>query len=216
MAAYDDLSPAFGVTSEITSPANPRVKTLVALRKRRDRDAQGVTLVEGFAELSLALDAGVEVRSLYWCPHLVADPAAAHALAARLVATRTEVVRLGATAFARASYRESPDGWLAVVPTPERRLDDATADRPALRAGHRVGREAREPRRHAAHGGRGRRRRGHRRLSVTDWGNPNVIRASKGTVFAVPVASATTEATIAWLRDKGLTIVVATPEQTLS
>ena len=26
--------------------------------------------------------------------------------------------------------------------------------------------------------------------AVTDWGNPNVVRASKGTVFAVPIASA--------------------------
>ena len=32
---------------------------------------------------------------------------------------------------------------------------------------------------------------------VTDWGNPNVVRASKGTVFAVPVATATTAETLA-------------------
>ena len=43
---------------EITSPANTRVKHLVALRHRRARDRAGVTLVEGFEELGLALAAG--------------------------------------------------------------------------------------------------------------------------------------------------------------
>ena len=49
---------------------------------------------------------------------------------------------------------------------------------------------------------------------VTDWGNPNVVRASKGTVFALPVASATTAETLAWL-DHGVRLVVTTPETDL-
>ena len=36
--------------------------------------------------------------------------------------------------------------------------------------------------------------------AATDWGNPNVVRASKGTVFTVPVAAATLEATVSWCR----------------
>ena len=43
----------------ITSPANPRLKSLVALRRRRAREEDGTTLIEGYDELSLALDAGV-------------------------------------------------------------------------------------------------------------------------------------------------------------
>ena len=58
---------------EITSPANPRVKHLVALRHRRARDRAGVTLVEGFEELGLALAAGAHPVSLYVCPALVAE-----------------------------------------------------------------------------------------------------------------------------------------------
>ena len=44
----DDPSPLTGPT--ITSAANPRVKALLALRKRRTRDSGGVTLLEGLEE----------------------------------------------------------------------------------------------------------------------------------------------------------------------
>ena len=46
----------------------------------------------------------------------------------------------------------------------------------------------------------------------TDVHNPNVVRASLGTLFTVPVAEATTPATILWLRTRGIRIVAATPE----
>jgi TrmH family RNA methyltransferase len=46
---------------------------------------------------------------------------------------------------------------------------------------------------------------------ITDWGNPNLVRASKGTVFAVPVASADTSQVLGWLRERGIAVVAATP-----
>ena len=57
---------------EITSPANPRIKQLVALRRRRRREQSDGTLVEGQAEIRLALAAGVRPRELYYCPELAA------------------------------------------------------------------------------------------------------------------------------------------------
>jgi TrmH family RNA methyltransferase len=50
---------------------------------------------------------------------------------------------------------------------------------------------------------------------VTDWGNPNVVRASKGTVFAVPVASATTREVLQWLAANEIRLIVTTPETEL-
>ena len=46
----------------------------------------------------------------------------------------------------------------------------------------------------------------------TDWGNPNVVRASKGALFAVQVAAATTREARSWLHDRGIGVVVATPD----
>src|SRR4029453_14898720 len=39
---------------------------------------------------------------------------------------------------------------------------------------------------------------------VTDLGNPNVVRSSKGAVFSLPGAEASTAETLAWLGTPGL------------
>ena len=89
--------------TELTSPSNPRVKELVALRRRRSRDSHAVTLVEGHAELVLALDAGVRPRTLYWCPALVA--ADQLGTVDRVAALGAEVVRLSRPVFEKVAYR---------------------------------------------------------------------------------------------------------------
>jgi RNA methyltransferase, TrmH family len=194
---------------EITSPANPRIRHLVALRRRRVRDADGVTLVEGYAELGLALAAGVRPLALYHCPEL------AHGDPLRVldrVAETGEVIVVSRPVFARIAYRESPDGWLAVVPTVESGLDRLElGERPLLLVCEGVEKPgnlgailrtadaagvtaviATDP--------------------VTDWGNANLVRASKGAVFSVPVAAAPTARVLPWLAGRGLTVAAATPD----
>ncbi len=45
--------------------------------------------------------------------------------------------------------------------------------------------------------------------SPSDLYNPNVIRASTGTVFSMPIAEASTQETIAWLKERGVRILTA-------
>jgi RNA methyltransferase, TrmH family len=197
---------------EITSLANPRIKQLVALRRRRARDEAGVTLVEGRAEIELALAAGVRPRALYYCPAL--DSPDRPELAGRARELGADVVRVSRPVFEKVSYREGPDGWLAVVPAVEATLAHlvlgprplilacAGLEKPGnlgaiVRTADAAGVAAviaADP--------------------VADWGNPNVIRASKGTVFSVPVASATSDEVLAWVAAHGLQIVAATPDAT--
>ncbi|MGC5585248.1 TrmH family RNA methyltransferase [Ornithinimicrobium sp. W1665] len=196
----------------ITSPANPRVKALAGLRRRRTRDAERRTLVEGYEELDLALSAGVVPEALYVCPELMGDRARASDVLERAGRLGTELVELSRAAFEKAAYREGPDGFLAVVPTVDRRCADLdlpadplvlvcqSVEKPGnlgamLRTADAAGVDAvvaADP--------------------VTDWGNPNTVRASKGTVFAVPVASDNTATTLAWLRAHGIPLVAATPD----
>ena len=196
----------------ITSPANPRVKALAALRRRRTRDEQGRTLVEGHEELDLALRAGVVPETLYVCPELMGDRARTSDVVGRAARLGAELVQLSRPAFEKAAYREGPDGFLAVVPTVDRRCADLdlpddplvlvcqSVEKPGnlgamLRTADAAGVAAvvaADP--------------------VTDWGNPNTVRASKGTVFAVPVASDGTATTLAWLRAHGIPLVAATPD----
>ena len=83
---------------EITSPANPRIKQLVALRHRRARDRAGVTLVEGYEELDLALSAGVRPLTLYVCPDLAGD--ATQPMTGRVAGLGAEVIRVSRPVFA--------------------------------------------------------------------------------------------------------------------
>ena len=196
---------------ELTSVSNARVRTLVNLRRRRQRDQLGLMLVEGFEELSLALTAGAVPTSLYVCPELVRDAGNLTTIET-VAALGTEIVQVSTRVFERIAYRESPDGWLAVVPTVPTDLAALklgpspltlvceSVEKPGnlgamLRTADAVGADAVI----AA-------------TPITDWGNPNVVRASKGTVFAVPVAAADSADVLSWAKAGGLRVVAATPD----
>ncbi len=108
----------------LTSPANPRLKALVGLRRRRARDETGLTVVEGHEELSLALAAGVVPQTLYVCPELYSPAGYAGQqqighqgdLVAAARAAGAEIVTLSRAAFEKVAYREGPDGLLGVLP----------------------------------------------------------------------------------------------------
>ena len=199
----------------ITSPSNPRLKALAALRRRRTREETGRTLIEGFEELTLALGAGVLPEALYYCPELMLDPASQERVVDDVRRDGVETVQVSRTAFERAAYREGPDGFIAVVPSVVRSCRELTVgphaltvlcqgvEKPGnlgamLRTADAAGAEAvvaADP--------------------VTDWGNPNLVRASKGTVFSVPVASDSTADTLAWLDAHGIALVATTPDTDL-
>lgn len=194
---------------QITSPANQRIKQVIALRRRRVREAAGVILVEGRQELEFALAAGVRPLVLYWCPELVGPDAPA--LTGQASRRGAEVISVSSQVFGKIAYRESPDGWLALVPPVPTELE-------RLETGHRplllVCQGVEKP------GNLGAMLRtadaaGATALiaadPVTDWGNPNVVRASKGTLFCVPVASAASHIVLSWLRAREVPVIAATP-----
>ena len=55
-------------SEKITSLQNPRVKQLVKLRERRDRDEAGLFLIEGYREIRRALEKGVKPKEFYFSP----------------------------------------------------------------------------------------------------------------------------------------------------
>lgn len=207
----------------ITSAANPRLKSLAALRRRRVREETGTTLVEGHEELALALASGVRPQTLYACPELFSpaggigrqDIGHQEDLVEHARTLGAEVVRLSRPVFERVAYREGPDGLLAVVPAVGRALGTLTPPDDALLL---VAQRVEKP------GNLGAMLRTADAAGVTaalaadpvtDWGNPNVVRASKGTVFALPVVAATTVEVLAWLRHHDVMLVATTPETDL-
>lgn len=192
----------------ISSFQNIHIKQLGTWRKGRERLASGVMLVEGYAELALAIGAGVKLRTVYYCPELMGNPGQLELLKQVPDVARQELSRL---VFEKVAYRESPDGWLAVAEVSRRKLTDLVLrDQPLvlliegvekpgnigamLRTADAAGVDA---------------------VVVidapTDLGNPNIVRSSKGTLFTVPVVQAGRDETLNWLRDHHITLLAATP-----
>ena len=189
----------------ITSPSNPHVKRLVRLRSRRDRDTEGLILIEGARELRRAALAGVQLQSLYLCPALY-SPEARDA-APGLGGERTELSR---AAFEKVSGREHPDGLLALAALPEMRLPEPPADGVVvvlhgLEKPGNLGAILRTADAVGAAGvivlGRG-----------ADPFGPNVIRASQGSVFNLGLVAWEEQTALAWLQDHGFSLVACTPD----
>ncbi|WP_308252426.1 RNA methyltransferase [Pseudonocardia sp. KRD291] len=200
-------------SADLMSTANPRVKALVRLRSnRRARVDAGSTLVEGHDELRLALRAGVRPTELYWAPSLVRDEHRGLVDDVRDAGAR--VTSVSRDVFDRIAYREGPDGWLAVVPDPGSALGDIVlGPRPLVLVAEgiekpgNIGAMLRTAEACGVDAVVG-------ASTVTDFGNPNAVRASKGTVFAVPVASAPSVEVLDWLRAHGIRVAVTTPAGT--
>jgi len=199
-----------GLPEKISSLQNPRVKQLVRLRDRRPRDEAGLFLVEGFREIRRALEKHVALHELYYSPDWFLgenEPA----LLAQAEAAGAQLFELSKEAFAKVAYRERPDGLLAVAPQWKRRLTDlALREVPLLLVVEAIEKP----------GNLGTSLRGADAAGcdavivcdpVTDIFNPNVVRASTGVLFSVPLVVAESAAVHAWLREKSVRTVATTP-----
>jgi len=188
---------------DITSLQNPRVKHLVKLRDdKRQRKQDGLMLVEGYDEIQLALSAGYQPQTLFSAPEFASR---------QLEQVNAENITVNRAVFEKISYRENPDGWLAVFPIPSVSLNDLklsesplvivaeSIEKPGnLGAILRTADAARvdavlvcDPR-------------------VDVW-NPNVVRASRGAVFSVPTVECDNVSALEWLSSREIRILAATP-----
>ena len=193
-------------TPDITSTANPRVKAVAGLRDRRDRERTGRTIVDGAREVRRAIESGAVFDEAFVCVPLLQGPDARAALD-RLAQAGVRISTTNPTVFEKLAFGERAEGLVAVVRVPSLALDDLHlpadplvvvlegVEKPGnlgavLRSADGAGADA---------------------LIVadarTDPFNPNVIRASAGTVFAVALAVAPAAAVITWLREREIRIV---------
>jgi TrmH family RNA methyltransferase len=218
----------------ISSLQNLRLKQLVKLRDRRPRDEAGQFLIEGYREVKRALAAGVRPHELYCGPDWFLgtnEPA----LIEEAQSAGAQVFELSKEAFAKVSYRDRPDGLLAVAPQWKRTLADLdrtvaglakAGPGSAAEAGALVATPAAKPplllvvEAIEKPGNLGTLLRGADAAGVdavvvcdpvTDIFNPNVVRSSTGVLFSMPVIVAESGEVRSWLRTRGIRAVATTP-----
>ena len=196
---------------EITSLQNPKVKQVVRWRDRPDRDDSQVVLAEGYRALVRALAGGYHIDEVFVCPEFFPGQHHEEALLEQLRAQGARLIRVAPAAFAKMAYRDRPEGLLGVGPQLHRGLADLTLSPcPFLLVAEQIEKP----------GNLGTMMRSSDAVKVdalvlcdskTDLYNPNVVRASTGNLFTLPVAEATTEATIPFLKQRGIRILATSP-----
>jgi TrmH family RNA methyltransferase len=199
----------------LTSLQNPRVKELIGLRDRRDRDARGLTLIEEPRVIRRARRAGYPFLEVWYCPELLdaADPGLLEFLRAGEPFAAIEV---NPPVMAKIAYKEKPEGVLVVAPQRRQALDRlALSDCPlllVLEAVEKPGNLGAILR--VADGA------GADAVIVCDPGtdifNPNVLRASTGAFFTVPVVEEDASRVRSWLRERRIRGVATTPAAAIS
>ena len=171
----------------ITSIHNPRIKSLCALyASSSERREKGLFPVEGKREVSRCIESGYSPSSFFICPEIYGS------------------------GNARIAYRAGTEGVICVFRTPGQlgldRIETGgnpiilvleSIEKPGnigavLRTADAAGADAViicDP--------------------VTDLFNPNIIRASLGTVFSVPVALCSSTDAVKWLKSRRISILTA-------
>jgi TrmH family RNA methyltransferase len=190
---------------EISSTSNPRIKDILKLSKASERKSRGVFLVEGYREISRAVDSGFSMESLFYCPDLNSS---LHVSFVNRVAVR-EKISITREVFEKITYRDATDGLAAIFRSRHEVLNDLpikenalyvvveTVEKPGnlgaiLRTADAAGVDA---------------------VIVcdnqTDIYNPNVVRSSIGCLFTNRVIQADSKETIQFLAARKVKIYAA-------
>ena len=195
---------------QITSAQNEAVKHLVKLRDRRHRDREQLTLLEGYRELTRASEYGMTLTECFFSPEHFLGVNEMPFLE-KLANEGVPVRRLAPHLLEKVAYRDRPEGLLAIAKMRRHTLANMpyrpdglylvaeTIEKPGnlgsmLRSADAVGATGMII---CGHG--------------TDIYNPNVIRASTGALFSMPLAEAENEEVFEWLHSRGIKILAATP-----
>ncbi len=195
---------------KITSAQNESVKHVIRLRDRRDREKEQLTVLEGYRELTRASEYGMELEECFFAPELFLGENE-YALLESLANQGVKVVEVATHLLVKMAYRDRPEGLIATAKMKRHTLDEI----PVFADGLYLVAEAVEKPGNLGSILRSADAAGVDGLIIcdkcTDIYNPNVIRASTGALFSVPLAEATGQETFDWLRKHGIQILAATP-----
>ena len=208
--------------NKITSSTNSRIKHIVQLRNRKQRVESGLTIVEGAREITRALEAGVIFKELYICRELSEAVGSGEISATsgtnlidvmlkKFAASKIPAYETTTTVFSKISYGDRSEGVLAICePKPITFKDLSLKALPLFVVIERVEKP----------GNLGAILRTCDGTGIdgviicdgkTDIYNPNVIRASLGTIFSVKTVVSSNDEAFKFLRSKNIKVCATLP-----
>ena len=196
---------------KITSAANPKIKRAAKFKNRKMRDQTGLTVIDGFREVLRAREAGLFFEELYVCPELLEKFGGQRAV--DLVASwGIEICEVSIPVFEKICFGDRKEGIVAVARA-KKFLLDATAlpENPLVVVLENVEKPGNLGAVLRSCDGAG-----VNAVIIADTGadilNPNVIRASTGTVFSMNVMQATPLQVRDFLKANRIAIAAAVPQ----
>ncbi|NGX36095.1 MAG: hypothetical protein K1000chlam1_00932, partial [Candidatus Anoxychlamydiales bacterium] len=204
---------------EITSVKNEKIKKIIKLKNKNKRDKYSQFLIEGYRELLRASQSNIKIDSLYFCKNFFLKNNE-YKLIENIQAKGSIIYDVDEEIFQKISYRDRPDGLIAVATSfnndfnkLEKIIDSKKnpllvvlegIEKPGnlgtiLRTCDAVGVDAiivADPK--------------------TDIFNPNVVRASIGTLFTVPIFVEKSEIIISFLKKKNIEIISTSPSSNIN
>ncbi|AHG43812.1 RNA methyltransferase [Rhizobium leguminosarum bv. trifolii CB782] len=195
-----------GQVKEVTSLANPIIKDIKALTNKKSREESGTFLAEGLKLVIDAIELGWTIRTLVYAKAAKGKPLVEQ-MAARTVASGGLVLEVSEKVIASITRRDNPQMVVGIF---EQRWKSLKDIRPREGETWVALDRVRDPgnlgtiiRTADAAGASGIILIG----ETTDPFSLETVRATMGSVFAVPVARATPEEFIAWRKSAGVSVV---------
>lgn len=197
----------------ITSAQNAKIKELLALQeKSKERRKTGLFVVEGRREIIHCVESGYKPHTFFICRDIITEKefdSILEAVEENFCGMMCQIIEIPQHLYDKVAYRGGTEGVIAEMHCKEMSLDSLklkenplvvvleSVEKPGnlgavLRSADASGVDAVivcDP--------------------LTDMYNPNLIRSSIGAIFTVPVATATSEEAIAWLKNNGIKIYTA-------
>lgn len=192
---------------EITSIQNSYIKNLLKLQeKARERKKQGLFIIEGKREITLAISAGYKFDTILFFPNLISEDEVLHLFNANV--NRIEISK---EVYHKLAYRGSTEGIIAVTKAKNNSLENIqfNSKKPLLL----IAEGLEKP------GNIGALLRTADAANVdavlianpkSDLYNSNIIRSSIGCIFTNQIATGTSEEIIAFLQKNNISIYAAT------
>lgn len=188
----------------ITSEKNEIIKSIIKLKKGRNRKKTAEFLIDGKREIEIAIESNIKVKYVFLCLDLIKKD-----FKYTKELEKYNPIYTNISVFKKISYKENPDGFLIIAEKQEKKLKNTKINKnenivvlESIEKPGNLGAIIRTS--YAA---------GVKNIILTnnkiDIYNPNIIRASEGMIFKINLIEESNEKTLLYLKDKNFKIYCA-------